>query len=465
MPVALKSLDFSNHPTITVRARAIIDATGTNLNHGAITLAAELNKDGTIATLRTQTLTPDVNNHELPTLHLPHSVILPALVNAHCHLDLTNIGPQKKPTSGGFPAWLDLIRRNRPQTDTDIQSAVRKGIELSHAGGVVAVGDIAGCINTGPSLTPWRTLQMSSLGGTSFLEFFAIGSMERPAIDRLRNILDTVGPNATKLGLSPHAPYSISPTAYQAALELAKQHNLPLTTHLAETRDERDFIAYASGPQRDFIESLGLWNDTIDGALGKGHHPVAHLAFCLSQYPWLLAHINDCTDEALDILAHTNASIAYCPRASEYFNAPDTLGPHRYRDMLARGINVCLGTDSIVNLPEAATSTKTGGITPLDDARLLYQRDRTDPNTLLAMLTTNGARALGLDPVAFTFARGTPLAGIIAVDIDDRCNDPLTGVFTSTASTRLLASVAMTCKERGCLRAGGIAFWNQSKIR
>ena len=113
-------------------------------------------------------------------------------------------------------------------------------------------------------------------------------------------------------------------------------------------------------------------------------------------------------------------------------------GPHRYRHMLAAGINVCLGTDSIVNLPPDAFDR---GLSILDEMRFLFARDRTDPRSLLRMATINGALALGLPSETFMFAPDQPLAGVLACDVGlsgGRASDPLASILSSMATPELL---------------------------
>ena len=115
--------------------------------------------------------------------------------------------------------------------------------------------------------------------------------------------------------------------------------------------------------------------------------------------------------------------MAYCPRAGSYFGAPAHFGPHRYNDMQVANICVALGTDSVINLPPAASNPTTGRLSTLDEARLLFQRDEADPRHLLAMCTIHGARALGMRIGPFTFptsgewgtAGGQELAGVVSV--------------------------------------------------
>jgi cytosine/adenosine deaminase-related metal-dependent hydrolase len=281
---------------------------------------------------------------------------------------------------------------------------------MNEAGGVVAVGDIAGAPLGRPCLVPLEALRSTPLKGTSFLEFFAIGTGEERAQKAVSGaVANAAADPHVRFGLQPHAPTTVALSTYRWALK-EYGRGLRFTTHLAETPEEHEFIAQARGPQREFLERLGLWDDRMLEEIGRGRTPVEHMAAVLAEAPFLCAHVNDCSDGDLRILAGTPTSVAYCPRASDYFGAHEHFGPHRYRDMLAAGINVCLGTDSIINLPPG-----TDRLSPLDEARFLYRRDRTDPVTLLKMATINGARALGLDESRFAFHVGSQLAGVLAV--------------------------------------------------
>jgi cytosine/adenosine deaminase-related metal-dependent hydrolase len=350
---------------------------------------------------------------------LPNRLLIPALVNAHAHLDLTHIGPRPLDIGGGFSAFVDLVRRERATDEWGaLHRSVQSGILMSMAGGIVAVGDIGGAPMGIPTITPYETLAPSHLGGVSYLEFFAIGNGEDRGRARLSETLrtqaldpeETTPVLPTALGIQPHAPTTVSLATYQWLLDQPECNDRRLCTHLAETREEHEFIAHARGPHRAFLESLGLWDDRMLEEIGRARTPVAHMAEVLARAPFLCAHVNDASDRDIELLTKTPTSVAYCPRASDYFRAHSHFGPHRYRDMLASGINVCLGTDSIINLPPG-----TDRLSTLDEVRFLYRRDKTDPITLLSMATVNGARALGLAEEEFTFKVGSPLAGMVAV--------------------------------------------------
>lgn len=399
--------------------------------------------------------------HAARRVDLPTHAILPAFVNAHTHLDLTHIGyvPPVADPARRFLSFIDVVRQRRVTDDPAIRASVEAGVRASLASGVIAVGDIAGAATARPNLAACRALADSPLGGVSFLEFFAIGAREDASRDLAHAALNEGrADNSLRrvLGLSPHATNSVGPSTLRWALDLARDDAsrgtpLPLCTHVAETIPERDLIARATGPNRAFLDLLGLWNSRLEQEFGQGRSPIAHFAWALgasaSSAPkgprptWVLAHCNDASDADLDLLAGLvkngiDLSVAYCPRASDYFAAPDQLGPHRYREMMARGINVALGTDSLINLPPlpAADATR---FSPLWDARLLHHRDHVDAHTLLAMITTRGARALALNDASFTIWRshesGAPIAGIAGV--------PLGPTAHAATATGLLASV------------------------
>ncbi len=354
-------------------------------------------------------------------LSRPGAVVIPGMVNAHTHLDLTHIGPRPHDSAAGFVPWIEMIRRNRQGTPDEIRSSIVRGAELSLRAGVVAVGDIAGAVEGRASLAGYDALAATPLMGVSFMEFFALGKGEERGLAALaeaiglaeqRGLLDPPLPRL-QLGFQPHAPYSVSPTAFLAAERLIKARGR-MCTHLAESVEERMLITRAAGPLRRMLEEFGLWTESLEAVFGHQVTPVEHVRECALNRVPLYAHVNDASDQDLGLLKRSGATVAYCPRASAYFGAERHFGPHRYREMLARGIRVALGTDSIVNLPPEAAER---GISILDEMRFLHRRDGTDSKTLLAMGTVNGARALGLDTDAFGIREGSITEGLVCVPV------------------------------------------------
>ncbi|MEX2672664.1 MAG: amidohydrolase family protein, partial [Phycisphaeraceae bacterium] len=226
--------------------------------------------------------------------------------------------------------------------------------------------------------------------------------------------------NAGKItqGRQPHAPYSAHPSLYAAVAREAAAQRTPICTHLAETLEEQELTAEGAGPFRDFLTQLGKWTPEVASFYGNGLHPVDWLDACspLESARWLCAHCNYVDDAHIATLARRQWSVAYCPRASDYFGHRR----HRYRDMLQAAVNVCLGTDSILCH---------GSLSILDEMRHLYQRDHTDPDLLLKMATVNGLQALGLNPDDGTFTPGAT-AGLIAVRYDHD-GDPLEQILAA----------------------------------
>lgn len=334
-------------------------------------------------------------NHGVPaaTHRLPGHLLLPGLINAHTHLELTAIGPQ--PYGGDFVDWVAMLRNHWRDATADpaasrpggggtapsakqpdpvwFARAAALGARAAAAAGVQAVGDIA-------RFDAARDARVQAgLRGSTFIELFGLGPPhDAAALARAAQPAD---------GFQPHAPYSAGPAVFAAAVDSGR----PVCTHLAETHDEARFVADATGPFRDLLERIGKWSPGFADAYRHGASPVGWMAPHLRRAPWLLAHCNHVDDADIALLAEAGASVAYCPVASDYFGHRG----HRYRELLDAGVNVCLGTDSAVCQPPEADSTQWLSVLP--QMRHLHRRDGCEPARLLAMATARGRRALGLD--------------------------------------------------------------------
>lgn len=366
-----------------------------------------------------------------------NDLLLPALVNAHAHLDLTDIGPQAfDPKRDEFVDWLRQVIAARPKEPEDITAAVHRGLALSRDAGVGWIGDVAG------SVAAIRARRQAPVElrrpGVSYLECFGLGERARAAAREIERTLEPLDfevevqgwPRGAVIGLAPHAPYAVGRPLYEELAKLGQRRIYRLTTHLAESHEELRFVRDADGPFEQLLRELGKWDPAVRPT---GEHPVKWIEPALRRGRWLLAHCNYVEDEHIRILDRTGASVAYCPIASDYFGQPRD-GRHRYQRMLDAGVNVCLGTDSILCQPEDAKQPL--GILP--QMRYLYARDRTAPERLLAMGTTNGMQALELRDLDATFREGTP-AVFTAVRINpDDPTDPLIQALTSDAPAELV---------------------------
>ncbi len=362
-------------------------------------------------------------------LDLPGRLLIPGLVNAHAHLDLTAIGPFPYDPDAGFHAWLETVTRKRETLAPDLAGSIADGVHRSVRGGVVAIGDIAGS----DLALSVQSLRDSPLHGVAFVELFGLGERQSAALGRIASVADAFDPGArVRVGLQPHAPYSAGLALYGASALHARERGVPVSTHLAESAAERRLMTRGDGPMKDLLESFGLWTPEAAESFGGDASAIRRLADELPGARWVLAHVNDCDDEDLALLAASDATVAYCPRSTAYFRHDRDLGPHRFQDMLAAGVNVALGTDSIINLPPEEADR----LSPLDDARFLH-RTTGATDELLAMLTTNGARALSLDESLFLLEPG-PLAGLVAVDLADAADDPWPRALESDAPPETL---------------------------
>lgn len=373
-------------------AATVADGTGLIASPGAVLLEG----DCVVAAGDVAAIGPVADAERI---ELPSSVVTPGLVNAHAHLDLTHIGPVAY--GSDFSEWLaGILAARNAITEDGIGDSVLQGADLARAGGTVLVGDIAGMW----SLQPLHALRRSGLAGVSYLEVFGIGRAQAGSASRMAAILEGVAreESGVVLGISPHAPYTCGMDLYIAAAALG----LPLATHLAESLEELQFSATGDGAFADLLRKIGVWDDSITGS---NCHPVEQVAESLAKGPALAAHLNYVDDACIERMSQIRLSVAYCPRASAYFGHPHgEHPPHRYRDMLSAGVNVSLGTDSIVCLDTADR------ISTLDEMRFLHRRDGTDPILLLKMATVNGAKALGFDPGLVSFGPGR-IAGVIAM--------------------------------------------------
>lgn len=308
------------------------------------------------------------------------AVILPGLVNTHTHLELSDLAGRLTVTHD-FTAWLRQLMAllsAAPRDEETMTMAVRAGIRQSLAAGVTTLGDI-----TRHPAWSRAALATSPLRAVSFGEVVAIGSRRAWLPLRLAAAL-AAPPSHTprlRLGLSPHAPYTLEPSALHECLRAARDRRLPLCMHLAEVADEEEFTRRLRGSLADYLRDLNFWDDHIQP---HGDRPVALLEhYEFPRESTLLAHVNYATDADIDTLARRRVSVAYCPRTHAAFGHP----PHRFRDMLAAGVNVCLGTDSLASNPSLSI---------LDEMRFLYTRfPDLSPDVLLRLGTVHGARALG----------------------------------------------------------------------
>jgi len=310
-------------------------------------------------------------------------VLMPGFVNAHTHLELTYCH-RRVPYRGTFVQWVqDLVAIYQGDRSEDsLCASVREGLQQSLANGITTIGDIG---YGQRSVGLW---QKASLNIVGFLEVLGMGprrhEQHRQSFELLMTVCDEADMETScQVGLSPHAPYSADKDVYRRIIEYVTAAGRPICTHLAETPEELRFLADGTGPFRELLERWGLWDGSFQP---PGCSPIeyAHRIGLLNCQP-LLIHVNYVSDNDLDRLAACACHVVYCPRSHRFFGHE----PHRYRDMQERGINVCIGTDSLASADSLSV---------LDELRYLRGAETViSSEQLLQMGTLAGARALGLD--------------------------------------------------------------------
>ncbi len=319
---------------------------------------------------------------------LEGQVLLPGLVNAHTHLELSDLAG-RIPAPRHFTEWvLELGALSPPsgRTDEAIAAAVTAGAGQSIRYGVTTIGDISR-----HCAASRRALRDGPLRVVSFGEIMALGRLRDRLEARLAGASERGGESDfLSVGLSPHAPYSVEGPALRQIARVAEARHLPLAMHLAELQEEHEFLATLGGRLGGDWEVMRRLN-LLDADIPRfADGPVAwaeHYGLLGAQVPVVLAHLNYASADDIDRLARRRAAVAFCPRTHHYFGH-DRQGRHRWREMLANGINVCLATDSLASNPDLSL---------LGEAQFVQREyPLTDPRELFSMLTTRPARALGL---------------------------------------------------------------------
>jgi len=343
-------------------------------------------------------------------------VLLPGLVNAHTHLELSDFGGQI-PYEGDFVKWINCITSIRRNWPGDIAEIIAHACQESLRAGVTTVGDI--CFKH----RAWPGLADQPIRKTCFAEVFGLSQeLTKPRAYLTECIEQTKTNELLRLGISPHAPYTTGASVYHLAAELAAQRKLPLTTHLAETTEEIAFLSTGVGKWRNYLERIHYWDGSFQC---PGQRPVEYfLQLDLAEQPFLLAHVNYINDDELQKLAQSRHSVVFCPRSHAFFAHPE----HRFAQMMAAGINVCLGTDSLV-------SNKSLSI--LDEMRFLHRKRPDFPaDSLLRMATINGAYALGWDDKIGSIVIGKE-ADLIAIRLSQPETDPITDILESNTQPQM----------------------------
>ena len=341
-----------------------------------------------------------VSDYQGPTskiTDLGNGAVLPGLVNAHTHLEFSDLANPLGRKGIGFTDWVRLIVSTRIKSNADLSekktAAIRSGIEQSVASGVAAIGEIATApFASSDYLTDCETIEIQL-----FLE--QLGSDESKLAEQAKELeafFEQPPMQSQRLvqsfGASPHAPYSCHPKLIEQICEQAKNKNRIVAMHLAETLAERELLEESRGEFVDLLKDFGVWKPE----LFKKTRSILSTLQALSSVRSQVVHGNYLTDDELDFISEnrTRMSIAFCPRTHTFFDH----AKYPLEKMLERKITVAIGTDSRASNPDLDLFAE---LKHVSNSFL-----NVAPSQILEMGTINGAKALGFEETLGTISLG-----------------------------------------------------------
>jgi 5-methylthioadenosine/S-adenosylhomocysteine deaminase len=349
---------------LRVRAGRVYPVTAPPIEDGAVLVG----DDGTIVMVGPHHIVPEPAAGE--SLTFSDAVLTPGLVNVHTHLELTHLaGRVNEPA---FAQWIRRIRELKDEsTPEQFADAAEQGLRDCWRRGVTCVAD------TGSTGVVAETLFRLNGRGVAFHEVF--GPDPRHSAESMKQLeshvkqLKAFVTPEVRLGVSPHAPYSVSEVLYRRVVHFAGREKLPVAIHLAESKEETELVRYGAGPFAERLRERGI--------VVEAHHasPVAYLReLGVLRSGTLCIHCVQVSDADIAILKEAGVTVAHCPRS----NHAHAHGTAPLAAMRAAGLAVGLGTDSVVSVRE---------LDPWAEAVAAGL----EAEDALAMLTIEGARTLG----------------------------------------------------------------------
>ena len=337
-------------------------------------------------------------------VELGSTAVLPALVNAHTHLELSGLRGRVPPASS-MPEWVEHLLARRSESGPPDATAIRRAIDAARASGTGLFGDI------GNTLAAVPILAAAGAAARVFREVLAFPDAGAPAVVEaaVQEARAAAATRRVQVGLAAHSPFSVGRAAF-AALDVAIRASFdgPRCIHLAESSDELEFLLTGRGAWRDLLERVGHWDPAwVPPACG----PVEYL----DRVGWLrsgliVVHGVQLTDAELRLLAGRGVTLVTCPRSNVWTGVG-----HPPIDRFVRsGVRLAIGTDSLASAPD---------FNLFAELELMRRLAPSVPaHRLLACATVRGAEALGFADELGQITRGRR-AELIAVDVPRDVSD------------------------------------------
>jgi cytosine/adenosine deaminase-related metal-dependent hydrolase len=347
-----------------IRARVVVTMDGPPIENGAVAIKESRIVDvGPFEDVRA--------NSSDEVIDLGEQALLPGLINAHCHLDYTclrgEISPQKS-----FTDWIRAINAAKAQlAPSDYVQSIADGFTEAQKFGTTSIVNLEAfpelISRVSPSIRTWWLPEIIDVRNplrSEDLVDLAMGSMSA----------------MENRGLSPHAPFTASLELYRLCQETARRHEIILSTHLSESREEFCMFRDAAGSLYEFMKEIG--RDMRD--CGQ-ETPLAYLMRNIAlDERWLVAHLNELSDDDFDLLTRskTKFHVAHTPRSHRFFGH----SPFAFQRLRSLGFNICLGTDSLASNDDLSLFAEMREVQQNEPAL--------SPEEILEMVTVNPARAL-----------------------------------------------------------------------
>jgi cytosine/adenosine deaminase-related metal-dependent hydrolase len=346
----------------------------------------------------------------VPVRDLGQVAVLPGLVNAHTHLELSWLRG-RVPPADTFVHWIKQLfvarggRHERPD-DPDVLDAARRAVRELRACGIAAVGDISN------SLATVAPLRDEGLRGVIFHELLGFNLPHGRRIDdtrAAREAAQLVGQDEVRVSIAPHACYSVSPEMFRAIRTELDAASLAVTSvHVGESDSEMEFLERGTGAWPDVLRWVGSW---VEGWQPPGCGPVEFLdALRFLDARTLVVHGVQLSDDSLAALARIGCTLVTCPRSNIWVGA----GAPPIARFYASGVPVAIGTDSLASVDDLNVFAELATIRSL--------APDVPARALLQSATLIGARALGFDGALGSIDEGK-VAALIAVELPTPLDD------------------------------------------